>query len=59
MNVKAAFGNVDADKDGAWFVHDPTLRMRAQARAAVRVQILKVEDASSAVSGFRTQADAG
>ena len=38
MDVEAIFGHVDADEDGGKFVHDPTLRMRAQAQAAVRVR---------------------
>ena len=38
MDVEAIFGHVDADEDGGRFVHDPTLRMRAQAQAAVRVR---------------------
>src|SRR4051794_13436522 len=33
MDVEAIFGHVDADEDGGRFVHDPTLRMRAQAQA--------------------------
>src|SRR4051812_11082743 len=37
IDVEAIFGHVDADEDGGRFVHDPTLRMRAQAQAAVRV----------------------
>src|ERR1700683_216509 len=37
MNVEAIFRYVDADEDGALFVHNPTLQMRARARAAVRV----------------------
>src|ERR1700683_4754474 len=37
MNVEAVFRYVDADEDGALFVHNPTLQMRARARAAVRV----------------------
>ena len=38
MDVETIFGHVDADEDGGRFVHDPTLRMRAQAQAAVRVR---------------------
>src|SRR3981189_3081080 len=37
MHVEAIFRYVDADEDGALFVHNPTLQMRARARAAVRV----------------------
>src|ERR1700684_4719308 len=37
MDVEAILGNVDTGEDGALFVHDPTLQMRARARAAVRV----------------------
>src|ERR1700678_3724753 len=37
MHVEAILGNVDPGEDGALFVHDPTLQMRARARAAVRV----------------------
>src|SRR5712672_1514799 len=37
MNVEAIFRYVDADEYGALFVHNPTLQMRARARAAVRV----------------------
>ncbi len=37
MNVEAIFRYVDANEDGALFVHNPTLQMRARARAAVRV----------------------
>jgi hypothetical protein len=58
MNVEAVLGNVDAE-DGAWFVHDPTLRMRAQAQAAVRVRTLKMEAAPSSVSGFRAPGERG
>ena len=38
MNVETVFGHVDADEDGGLFVHDPTLQMRARARAAARVR---------------------
>src|ERR1700712_1222223 len=38
IDVEAVLGHVNADEDGAVFVHDPTLQMRAQARAAVRVR---------------------
>ena len=34
---RAIFRYVDADEDGALFVHNPSLQMRARARAAVRV----------------------
>ena len=36
MNVEAIFRYVDADEDGALFVHNPTLQMPV-GRAAVRV----------------------
>lgn len=38
MNVETVLGHVDADEDAGLFVHDPTLQMRARARAAVRVR---------------------
>ena len=54
MNVEAIFRYVDADEDGALFVHNPTLQMRAGARAAVRCGTAVVETAPGfPVSGFR------
>src|SRR5580704_11943997 len=60
MNVEAIFRYVDADEDGALFVHNPTLQMRARARAAVRVWDCGGGDRNQALSrAFEPQADAG
>ena len=61
MNVEAVLGHVDADEDGALFVHDPTLQMRARARAAVRVRDCEGEGRTMLCRGLesprRTRAD--
>ena len=60
MNVEAIFRYVDADEDGALFVHNPTLQMRARARAAVRGVGLRWWRPHQALSrAFEPQADAG
>jgi hypothetical protein len=59
MNVEAIFRYVDADEDGALFVHNPTLQMRARARAAVRGGTAVVETAPSSVSDFRAPGGRG
>lgn len=61
MNVKTILGHVDADEDGGLFVHDPTLQMRAWARAAVRVRDCGGEGRTMLCRGLgsprRTRAD--
>jgi len=60
MNVEAIFRYVDADEDGALFVHNPTLQMRARARAAVRVWDCGGGDRTKLCLGLSSpKADAG
>jgi hypothetical protein len=59
MDVEMIFADVDPDEDGVWFVHDPTLRMRAQAQAAVRVRDCGMGAAPSSVPGLQAQGGRG
>ena len=59
MNVEAIFRYVDADEDGALFVHNPTLQMRARAERLSGRGIAGLDTAQALSRAFEPQADAG
>ena len=55
MNVEAIFRYVDADEDGALFVHNPTLQMRARGPSScpgVGTAVGGADRTKPSVSGF-------